>query len=99
MDNVERKMFAQLDDDMPAQRVNALEMLREHLKKKTPPRFFRDSVAEIEAAEKTAARGVELEKEVTALKQASAADHQNFNQRYNKLAADYANLQRRINLL
>lgn len=99
MDDTERKMFAQFDDDMPAQRVNALELLREHLQKKTPRQFFRDFIAEIEAAEKTAARGVELEKEVAVLKQASAADHQNFNQRYNKLAADYASLQRRINLL
>ena len=46
MDDVDRKMFAQLDDDMPAQRVNALEMLRERMNKATPPRKFRDIAAE-----------------------------------------------------
>ena len=42
---VEKKMFLQFDDDMPAQRVNALEMLREHLTKGRPqvPRSRRRS--------------------------------------------------------
>jgi hypothetical protein len=46
MDAIELKMFAQLDDDAPAQRVNALEMLRERMKQATPPRKFRDLVKE-----------------------------------------------------
>src|ERR1700730_13488657 len=63
MDDLEKKIFLQFDDDMPAQRANALEMLREHMKKKTPARFFRDMMAEFEnaiAPEKLAAVEKEL---------------------------------------
>jgi hypothetical protein len=48
LDDTEKKMLAQCDDDMAAQRVNALEMLREYNLKKKPPRKFRDIVADIE---------------------------------------------------
>jgi hypothetical protein len=46
MDDLEKKLFVQLDDDMPAQRANALEVLREHLQK--AGRKFRDLVADLE---------------------------------------------------
>jgi len=48
MDDLEKKMFLQFDDDMPAQRCNALEMLREHLNK--AGRKFRDIIADLDNA-------------------------------------------------
>jgi hypothetical protein len=48
MDDFEKKLFVQLDDDMPGQRANALELLREHLKKSGLS--FRDLVADLEGA-------------------------------------------------
>ena len=36
-----KKCCVQLDDPMPRQRVNALEMLREYMEKSTTPEFFR----------------------------------------------------------
>jgi len=47
MDDLEKKLFAQLDDDMPGVRSNALEALREHLK--AAGRTFRDFVADLDA--------------------------------------------------
>ena len=93
MDDVERKMFAQFDDDMPAQRVNALEMLREHLKKQK--RGFRDIVAEIETAAGAAAKITALEAENIQARQINAQAQA----AYNKLAADHAALRRRLNAL
>lgn len=48
MDDLEKKLFAQLDDPMPGQRTNALELLRDHLTKNG--RTFRDIVQDIENA-------------------------------------------------
>jgi hypothetical protein len=48
MDDHAKKLFAQLDDEMPGVRTNALEALREHLKKLG--RTFRDFVADLEGA-------------------------------------------------
>lgn len=48
MDDLEKKLFVQLDDDMPGQRANALELLREHFKK--VGRSFREIVSDIESA-------------------------------------------------
>ena len=60
MDDLEKKMFVQLDDPMPRQRVNALEMLREYMEKKTPPEFFRGWVSDLDelAQNKAAADGL-----------------------------------------
>src|SRR5271157_4780730 len=95
MDDVERKMFAQLDDDMPGQRTNALELLREHMKKKTPPRFFRDMVREIEDAAAAATKIAALEAQYIQAQQINAQAQA----AYNKLAADYAALRRRVSAL
>lgn len=62
MDDLEKKLFVQLDDDMPGQRTNALELLREQLKKAR--RSFRDIVADIENAVPKA-QVEELEKKLT----------------------------------
>jgi hypothetical protein len=48
MDALESKLFAQLDSDFPAERSNALELLREHLK--NAGRTFRDIVDDIQSA-------------------------------------------------
>jgi hypothetical protein len=48
MDATERKIFLQLDDEMPGVRANAFEALREHLQK--AGRKFRDVVADLENA-------------------------------------------------
>jgi hypothetical protein len=93
MDDTERKIFVQLDDDMPAQRANALEMLREHMKKKTPPRFFRDIAQEDETAGATIAA---LQAQVQQEQQLNAQNQQNFTQQYGKLQADYARLKRLV---
>jgi hypothetical protein len=79
MDYREKKMFLQFDDDMPAQRANALEMLREEMKKKTPPRFFRDMVAEFENAVPPAKLAA-VEKELADFKAANATAKQTNDQ-------------------
>src|ERR1700730_10606994 len=48
MDDLAKKLFAQMDDEMPGVRANALEALREHLRKLG--RTFRDLVADLENA-------------------------------------------------
>jgi len=58
MDDLERKLFAQLDDDFPGVRSNAFEMLREHLRKEG--RSFRAIVQEVEGAGNTAKEAAEL---------------------------------------
>jgi hypothetical protein len=70
MDDLEKKLFAQLDDDMPGLRGNALEALREHLKK--AGRTFRDVVADIENA-LPLAKAEELEKKLADYMKANAA--------------------------
>jgi hypothetical protein len=57
MDDTARKIFLQLDDEMPGVRANALEALREHLK--AAGRKFRDLVADLEGA-MTAGEAAEL---------------------------------------
>lgn len=93
MDDTERKIFVQMDDDMAAQRVNALEMLREHMKKKTPPRFFRDIAQDDETAGATIAA---LQAQVLQEQQLNAQNQQNFTQQYGKLQADYVTLKRLV---
>jgi hypothetical protein len=61
MDDLAKKLFAQMDDEMPGVRANALEALREHLKKLG--RTFRDLVADIENAV-SPAKLEELEKKL-----------------------------------
>jgi hypothetical protein len=70
MDDLEKKMFLQFDDDMPAQRANAVEMLREHLKK--AGRTFRDLVADLDNA-MSPAKAEELEKNLADYIKANAA--------------------------
>jgi hypothetical protein len=70
MDDLAKKLFAQLDDDMPGLRGNALEALREHLKK--AGRTFRDIVADIENA-LPLAKAEELEKKLADYMTANAA--------------------------
>jgi hypothetical protein len=89
-----KKMFLQFDDDMPAQRANALEMLREEMKKKTPPRFFRDMVADFENAippAKLAAVEKELADYKTANQTAKQAND-DLTQENAKLRREVANL-------
>jgi hypothetical protein len=50
LDDLTKKFFCQFDDEMPGVRQNALEASREHLLKQTPPRRFRDLVADLEKA-------------------------------------------------
>jgi len=69
MDALEKKMFRQFDDDMPAQRANALETLREHLKK--AGRTFRDMVADFESA-MSPDKAEELEKKLAEYIEANA---------------------------
>jgi hypothetical protein len=99
MEEIERKIFAQLDDQERGLRTSAFEKLYAHFAMQTPPRFFRDILQELEKGEEAAKKCTALENNVTVLKQASVADHQNFNQRYGKLAGDYAKLQRRLSVL
>jgi hypothetical protein len=66
MDDREKKLFAQLDDPMAGQRANALELLREHMQKKTPPELFCGWVSDLEAA-------AENKAEADALRQQNAA--------------------------
>jgi hypothetical protein len=70
MDDLEKKLFVQLDDDMAGQRSNALELLREHLKK--AGRTFRDIVADIENGIPKA-KAEELEKKLADYMTANAA--------------------------
>jgi FtsZ-binding cell division protein ZapB len=71
MDDLGKKLFAQFDDPMPAQRCNALEALREHLLKQAPPQTFRDVLHEFESA--VPKQKVEaLEKELGDFKTANA---------------------------
>ena len=53
MDDLERKLFLQLDDDTLDQRRNALEVLHEHLQKQK--RSFRDIIREFDDAAVTSA--------------------------------------------
>lgn len=61
MDDREKNLFVQFDDDMPAVRANAFEALREHLKK--ADRKFRDLVADLDNA-MPADKAAELEKQL-----------------------------------
>jgi hypothetical protein len=61
MDDLEKKLFGQLDDEMPGVRSNAFEALREHLQK--AGRKFRDVVADLENA-LPAEKAAELEKKL-----------------------------------
>jgi hypothetical protein len=61
MDDLEKKLFAQLDDDAPGIRVNALEAWREHLKK--AGRTVRDVIADFDNA-LSPAKAEELEKKL-----------------------------------
>lgn len=70
MDDLAKKLFVQLDDDMPGIRGNALDALREHLKK--AGRTFRDIVADIETA-LPLAKAEELEKKLADYMTANAA--------------------------
>jgi hypothetical protein len=70
VDDLEKKLFVQLDDDMPGIRGNALEALREHLKK--AGRTFRDIVADIESA-LPKAEAEELQKKLADYMTANAA--------------------------
>ena len=99
MEEIERKIFAQFDDQERGLRTSAFEKLYAHFTMQTPPRLFRDILQELEKGEEAAKKCTALENDVTVLKQASVADHQNFNQRYGKLAGDYAKLQRRLSVL
>ena len=69
MDDLEKKLFKQLDDEMPGVRANALEALREHLKKLG--RTFRDVLADLENA-MPAAKAEELEKKLAEYVEANA---------------------------
>ena len=70
MDDLEKKLLLQLDDEMPGVRTNALEALREHLKKQG--RTFRDLVADLENA-MSAAKVEELEQKLAEYVKANAA--------------------------
>lgn len=70
MDDLEKKLFAQFDDDMPAVRSNALESLRERLK--AAGRTFRDMIADFENAI-SPAKIEELEKQLEEYRKANAA--------------------------
>jgi len=72
MDAHEKKLLVQCDDDMPGARQNALEALREYMLKKTPARFFRDLIADLENA-MPPARAEELKKELAGYIKANAA--------------------------
>jgi hypothetical protein len=94
MDAVEKKMFLQLDDDMPAQRVNALEMLREHLNK--AGRKFRDFVADLESAV-PAAKLEELESKLAEYIKANAAAQKRDKTQRQEIAALKAALWVKVN--
>jgi hypothetical protein len=70
MDDLEKKFVLQLDDPMPGQRANALEMWREHLAK--AGRSFRDFIADLETA-LPKAKAEELEKKLADYMTANAA--------------------------
>jgi hypothetical protein len=93
MDDGERKIFVQFDDPMPGQRVNALEALREHMLKKTPPRTFRDIAQEDETAAATIAG---LQSQVTQEQQLNAQNQQMFNQAIAQRDATIRQLQQRL---
>ncbi len=96
MEEIERKIFAQFDDQERGLRTSAFEKLYAHFTMQTPPRLFRDILQELEKGEEAAKKCTALENNVTVLKQASVADHQNFNQRY--IAALACSLGSRINI-
>ncbi len=50
IDDISRKIFAQLDDPTPGQRINALELLRERFAKQQPVITFRQLAADIAGA-------------------------------------------------
>jgi hypothetical protein len=72
MDDLEKKLLKQCDDEMPAVRQNALEALREHMLKQTPPRHFRDLVADFDNA-MPPAKAEELQKKLAEFIKANAA--------------------------
>jgi hypothetical protein len=94
MDAVEKKMFLQFDDDMPAQRSNALEMLREHLSK--AGRKFRDFVADLENA-MPAAKAEELEKKLAEYIEANAKAQKRDGTQKREIAALKAALWVKVN--
>jgi len=69
MDDLEKKLIAQLDDDTAGVRGNAFEALREHLKKSG--RTFRDLLADFESA-MPKAKAEELEKKLADYIEANA---------------------------
>src|SRR4051794_37423687 len=66
MDDLEKKLLLQLDDDMPGVRQNALDALRERLK-------FRDIIADFEKAMPAAKKAAELEQRLAEFVEANAA--------------------------
>jgi len=84
MDDLEKKLFAQLDDPMPGQRTNALELLRDHLTKNG--RTFRDIVQDIENAIPLH-QYQDLENRCAAFAQANAGLAQQNNDLARRLAA------------
>jgi hypothetical protein len=67
MEDLEKKLFAQLDDPMPGPRISALDML--HMYDEKHKSSFRDRLAKIERGEQYDA----LDKEAAALRQQNAA--------------------------
>jgi hypothetical protein len=96
LDDLAKKQFAQLDDDMPAQRANALEMLRERLLKQTPPLKFRDILADIESAvPKAQAEALQRENtEYKAANEKAKEANQKLTDANAKLASKVARLER-----
>src|ERR1700752_2646356 len=94
MDAVEKKMFLQFDDDMPAPRVHALEMLREHLNK--AGRKFRDFVVDLESAV-PAAKFEELETKLAEYIKANAAAQKRDKTQRQEIAALKAALWVKVN--
>jgi hypothetical protein len=91
LDDVTRKIFAQLDDPMPGQRANALELLRARLEKLSPPLTFRqlaDDIANTVPAQKYA----DLETKL----RATEASLQQFQQANAQAAAAHAKQQAEI---
>jgi hypothetical protein len=64
LDETDKKFFRQLDDPMPGQRGNALELLRERLAKKTLS--FRDILHDIESADALRQHATDLENRLQA---------------------------------
>src|SRR5260370_15126434 len=92
MDALEKKLFAQFDDDAPGVRQNALESLREHLK--SAKRTFRDVVADLESA-MPKAKGEEYEQRLAEFVKANAAAEKreaDWQREIAKLKSDIAKL-------